>query len=283
MAKVVDTHGSEAKEWVGFDLDGTLAKYDGWKGVEHIGEPVPAMVVLAYIIHRLTDKDVKIFTARVAPREGDDGSKARKYIEKWCKKNLGFVPEITCVKDASMICCIDDRACAVDQNTGRVVGGDLTEVLAKQAQELKDGSLADVRTIFSQLSGQDRRYVAPNHPEFYGSAQPLSRTVAFDNGNPIGFCDLFDEELWLGDRGKRRASIEIAVLEAARGKGLSKALAIASIKKAMRTGRVDHIDWNVVHGNTNSAKAAKSLGFKSRGWWRWHPRFTMSATHASSL
>lgn len=123
MAKVVDTHGSEAKEWVGFDLDGTLAKYEGWKGVEHIGEPVPAMVVLAYIIHRLTDKDVKIFTARVAPRDGDDGSGARKYIEAWCEKNLGFKPEITHVKDASMICLFDDRACAVDQNTGKILGG----------------------------------------------------------------------------------------------------------------------------------------------------------------
>lgn len=27
-----DTHGSNEEEWVGFDLDGTLAKYDGWKG-----------------------------------------------------------------------------------------------------------------------------------------------------------------------------------------------------------------------------------------------------------
>lgn len=25
------------------DLDGTLAKYNGWKGPENIGEPVPAI------------------------------------------------------------------------------------------------------------------------------------------------------------------------------------------------------------------------------------------------
>ena len=30
--------------WVGVDLDGTLAQYDGWKGVDHIGDPVPKML-----------------------------------------------------------------------------------------------------------------------------------------------------------------------------------------------------------------------------------------------
>lgn len=30
--------------WIGVDLDGTLAKYDQWRGVQHIGDPVPLMV-----------------------------------------------------------------------------------------------------------------------------------------------------------------------------------------------------------------------------------------------
>lgn len=30
--------------WIGVDLDGTLAHYDGWKGVEHVGHPVPLML-----------------------------------------------------------------------------------------------------------------------------------------------------------------------------------------------------------------------------------------------
>lgn len=37
-----DTHGSNEEEWIAFDLDGTLAKYDGWKWIEHIGEPAVA-------------------------------------------------------------------------------------------------------------------------------------------------------------------------------------------------------------------------------------------------
>ena len=117
-----DTHGSGEEEWVGFDLDGTLAKYDGWKGVEHIGKPVPAMIVLAYMLHRFGHK-VKVLTARVAPRDGDDGSKARKYVQEWCRDYLGFVPEVTHLKDASMVALFDDRACAVEQNTGKVLGG----------------------------------------------------------------------------------------------------------------------------------------------------------------
>lgn len=30
--------------WIGVDLDGTLAYYSGWKGIEHVGDPVPAMI-----------------------------------------------------------------------------------------------------------------------------------------------------------------------------------------------------------------------------------------------
>lgn len=29
-----------ARGWIGVDLDGTLAEYHGWKGVDHIGPPV---------------------------------------------------------------------------------------------------------------------------------------------------------------------------------------------------------------------------------------------------
>ena len=122
-----DTHGSNQEEWIGFDLDGTLAKYDGWKGIEHIGAPVTSMVLVAKLLHKL-GKKIKILTARVAPGDGNDegdtdASKAKAYVEKWCEKNLGFIPEITYVKDASMVALFDDRAVAVEQNKGKVLGG----------------------------------------------------------------------------------------------------------------------------------------------------------------
>lgn len=30
--------------WIGVDLDGTLAHYDRWRGIDHVGDPVPAMM-----------------------------------------------------------------------------------------------------------------------------------------------------------------------------------------------------------------------------------------------
>ena len=101
--------------WIGVDLDGTLAVYDGWKGIEHIGAPILPMVarVQAWIA---LDKPVKIFTARVS-----EGPEAIGYIRKWCKDNIGVALEVTNVKDYGMIELWDDRAITVEHNTGRVI------------------------------------------------------------------------------------------------------------------------------------------------------------------
>jgi hypothetical protein len=67
-------------ECVAVDLDGTLAKDSGWKGPEHIGEPVKPMLDL---VKKLLDdgEDVVIFTARV-----HDGEKSTKeHIKQWLK------------------------------------------------------------------------------------------------------------------------------------------------------------------------------------------------------
>ena len=116
MAK--DTHGETGKKWIGFDLDGTLAEYDGWNGIEHIGKPIKRMCDLIKKLHS-EGEEVKILTARVAPRDdGADSKKAREYIEKWCEENLGFVPPITHEKDSLMDTLYDDRAVQVIPNTG---------------------------------------------------------------------------------------------------------------------------------------------------------------------
>lgn len=130
-----DTHGETGEGWYGFDLDGTLAKYDGWKGIDHIGEPVKPMVDL---IKRMHDegKVVKIMTARVAPRPleagkeceeqfvvNDDGVRvyAHTFVEEWCAANLGFIPEITHQKDHLMLELYDDRVKQVVPNEGWLV------------------------------------------------------------------------------------------------------------------------------------------------------------------
>lgn len=111
--------------WIGVDLDGTLAKYDGWKGVEHIGEPVPAM--LARVQAWLAEgKTVKIFTARVAGHGaqlliGGGAEDAITPIQEWCKKHIGVELEVTNVKDFGCVAIYDDRAVQVEMNTGRLI------------------------------------------------------------------------------------------------------------------------------------------------------------------
>ena len=146
-----DTRGETGKGWYGFDLDGTLAKYDKWEGFDHIGEPIKPMVDL---IKRMHDegKVVKVLTARVAPRSnieirpnpyptdqavydavGRDNEEryrdiyrapkwgAREFVSDWCLKNLGFLPEITHEKDHLMLELYDDRVKQVVPNEGLLV------------------------------------------------------------------------------------------------------------------------------------------------------------------
>lgn len=110
-----------ARGWIGVDLDGTLARYDGWKGAEHIGEPVPAMVerVCRWLE---TGQEVRIFTARVwsdgTPERSAEAKRAGEIVANWCFEHIGMVLPITCVKDFGMIELWDDRAVRVPANTG---------------------------------------------------------------------------------------------------------------------------------------------------------------------
>jgi acetylornithine deacetylase/succinyl-diaminopimelate desuccinylase-like protein len=99
--------------YVAVDLDGTLAEYSGWRGKEHIGEPVQLM------LDRVKDwlaqgVEVKIFTARA----GD--SAAIPFIEDWLEKHGIPGLEITNIKDHNMIQFWDDRAVSVIPNTGEL-------------------------------------------------------------------------------------------------------------------------------------------------------------------
>lgn len=105
--------------WIGVDLDGTIAVYGGWKGADHIGEPIAPMVdrVKIWLSQGI---EVKIFTARVA--FDDDGSVLRS-IEVWCEKHIGVVLPVTCSKDYGMVELWDDRCVQVIPNTGRRADG----------------------------------------------------------------------------------------------------------------------------------------------------------------
>jgi hypothetical protein len=119
--------------WIGVDLDGTLARYDGWKGTTHIGEPIAPMVerVKRWLAE---GREVRIFTARVDGGEvaismGDQNGVAHRdvprviqAIQDWCAVHLGQTLPVTNVKDYGMIELWDDRAVQVIANTGIPVG-----------------------------------------------------------------------------------------------------------------------------------------------------------------
>jgi hypothetical protein len=98
------------------DLDGTLAKYNGFKSPTEIGKPVPKMLDRVKKFLRDGHK-VKIFTARANEKETIPA------IKKWLRKyGLPALP-VTNIKGHDMIEFWDDRAKQVIPNTGKLVGG----------------------------------------------------------------------------------------------------------------------------------------------------------------
>lgn len=102
-----------SKAWIGVDLDGTLAHYEpGCYSDEEIGPPVPAM--LARVKRWLKEGcNVKIMTARVS------FGRTEKYVRAWLEQHGLSKCPVTCEKDYDMIELWDDRAVAVERNTGR--------------------------------------------------------------------------------------------------------------------------------------------------------------------
>lgn len=117
--------------WIGVDLDGTLAYYDGWKGENHIGAPIAPMVarVKEWLAQGVT---VKIFTARVgtsgafsqeSQRHADQAFAEHQVqlIQAWCEQHLGQRLEVTAMKDFAMLELWDDRCVQVQMNTGQPI------------------------------------------------------------------------------------------------------------------------------------------------------------------
>lgn len=101
--------------WYGVDLDGTLATYDTWHGVHHVGEPIWPMVERVKQWRR-EGKEVRIFTARMAGPED-----CKPAIEDFCEAYIGEILPITNIKDFGLIELWDDRAVRVEFNTGKRV------------------------------------------------------------------------------------------------------------------------------------------------------------------
>lgn len=111
-----------SKGWIGVDLDGTIAHYDGWRGDTHIGPPVPKM--LARVKAWLAEgKTVKIVTARAACADPEERAAVVEAVRRWCYEHVGEFLEITASKDYAMIELWDDRCVQVVRNTGDRVDG----------------------------------------------------------------------------------------------------------------------------------------------------------------
>lgn len=100
------------KPWHGIDLDGTLARYEGWEGPHIIGPPVPLMVDRIEKWLALGE-DCRIVTARCGL-----GPKEIRFVKAWLKE-VGLPPLIiTDRKDFNMIDLWDDQVVRVQRNTG---------------------------------------------------------------------------------------------------------------------------------------------------------------------
>jgi hydroxymethylpyrimidine pyrophosphatase-like HAD family hydrolase len=119
---------------IAVDFDGTLATYDGWKGVDHLGEPVEEMIqrVQAELD---AGSAVTIFTARVNPNGGSfqealDATKSYVLIAQWCVQHIGQLLPITHLKSQVWDEMWDDRAIQIVKNQGIPV----TELLEATTQ-----------------------------------------------------------------------------------------------------------------------------------------------------
>ncbi len=114
--------------WIGVDLDGTLAQYDGWQGPDHIGEPIPAMAerVKEWLGQGI---EVRIVTARATVVEQIQP------VNAWCLKHFGRYFPVTFSKDFAMMELWDDRCVQVMPNTGMTVGEFTAQATLKAVAE----------------------------------------------------------------------------------------------------------------------------------------------------
>ena len=104
-----------AKRIIAVDLDGTLAHYDEWKGIDHIGDVIPS-VKSALLDAQSEGAEIWIYTARVSDPE--DALEARAHIAEWLVYNKINVQGITAVKMKHFTEFWDDRAIQVIKNQG---------------------------------------------------------------------------------------------------------------------------------------------------------------------
>lgn len=114
---------------IGCDLDGTLAHYDHWRGLDHIGKPIEKMV--NHVKKAIRDgNEVRIFTARANEKGVQDDATVLP-IRRWLKE-VGLPEDLTItnIKGFDIDEFWDDRARQVMLNKGEF----LEEFMAEDSQ-----------------------------------------------------------------------------------------------------------------------------------------------------
>lgn len=116
MSKDKKDHDGK-KVTIGVDLDGTLARYEGWVHHTDIGSPIPMMVsrVKKWLENGYS---VWVFTARMNADDPAIHPEIENSIRDWCKKHIGQELPVTGKKLLSFTVMYDDRARHVTPNIG---------------------------------------------------------------------------------------------------------------------------------------------------------------------
>jgi len=203
--------------WIGVDLDATLAHYDDWHGIDHIGPPIKAMQTR--VKQWLSEgKPVRILTARVGPQHHDVPHTIEEithHIEQWCLKHLGQILPVTCQKDYNMVAFYDDRCMQVIPNEGTCVVDDFNQRLIDRTtgfmqtlgqQALEIASLKQERDEF-------RKIVFDSHREAHDLAIAMHRNYYMETAphwEPLpevpGLISQIDN-MYAGVRGKHEEAL----------------------------------------------------------------------------
>jgi hypothetical protein len=138
---------AKVKPRVCLDLDGVLASYDGWGGIDKIGQPLPGAVEFARDLAKIAD--IVIFTSRCSTEPGPQGAtssltpgQARIHIIDWLEKNeIPFADVFMGEGKPRVAAFIDDRAvaCKPQENADafKETIDALKEMLRKKNSKLK--------------------------------------------------------------------------------------------------------------------------------------------------
>jgi NTP pyrophosphatase (non-canonical NTP hydrolase) len=149
-----------SKGWIGVDLDGTLAHYNGWKGPDHIGKPVLKMLERVKLWMAVDKYEIRIFTARAGVPEQIPP------VVAWLEKHGIGGLAITNVKDFSMVELWDDRCVQIIPNQGISIVDHLHATIDGLSFWTIDGLSFWTALIAAERQRQDAKWGEQNHDDF---------------------------------------------------------------------------------------------------------------------